>query len=251
MTPEAPVRVLFLEDNREFADVMSERWNARGIEVAGVAPTVTELHQLICTTLFDVAVLDVTIRGEPGLPGLQVARWLLQYRPDAGVLIYTNYDDEDCAAQFLGAIPAERLRPGQKGVGYLVKDVALDLPARIMEVNAGETVLDEQLAVALARHVGKESPPGLTDKEKVVLRLLGDGLKNSEIARECFLAPGTVTDHLTDIFRKLDIPPGKNKRVSAALYVARHPGRFHLTPGEPMIWPPPTDSPAGCGGGER
>jgi DNA-binding NarL/FixJ family response regulator len=232
-----PVRVLFFEDNREFSEMAVERWAAGGITVVGVAPTATELRRLIDTTPFDVAVLDVRIRGVAGLPGLQIARWLLQNRPDVGVLIYTNHDDEDSAARFLRAIRAERLGPDQKGVGYLIKDVARDLPARIREVDAGEQVVDEQLALAVARLVGRAPQPALTTKENEVLALLGEGYTNAEIAKRCYIAAHTVTDYLTVIFRKLDILPGKNKRVSAALFVTQHPELFDPTPDEPPVWP--------------
>ena len=240
MSPEPPVRVVFFDDNRELADQVSGSWSRRGIELVGAAPTTTELYRLVDTTPFDVAVLDVRIAGVPGLPGLGVARWLLIHRPDVGVLVYTNHDYESGAAELLRAVPDDRVGRDRRGVAYLIKDRAVDLPSLIRRVNAGEDLVDDMLNTALVRRAGKEPHSGLSDQENNVLRLLHEGLTDRDIGRRIGIAEGTVADYLGAVYRKLGIPPGRNRRVTAAVHYVRHLEHFQRMSREPMIdWPPP------------
>jgi DNA-binding NarL/FixJ family response regulator len=240
---ERLLKVLVFEDNTEYPELMVDRWAKAGIQVVGVATTVPQMRELVTTTEFDVAVLDLKVRGVPGLPGLQIARWLLAHRAEAGVLVYTNVDNEDCVAQLLRTAPVDRLDGARPGRGYLIKDSTpvRDLPGTIRRIHAGAQLIDERLATELTRQAAELPPPDLTDKEKAVLRLLGEGLTNIGIAAELHIEPSTVTEHLSSIFDKLrihsDEPTGKrltNKRLTAALFAARHPDLIRPA-SEPML----------------
>mgnify|MGYP002651874543 CR=1 FL=1 len=95
--------------------------------------------------------------------------------------------------------------------GYVVKDIkGMELASAITEVGAGRSLLDNRAAAALMsklRGEGQPSDPlsGLTDQEKVLLDLVGEGLTNKQIAERLTLSVRTVEGHLYRACIKLDV----------------------------------------------
>jgi DNA-binding NarL/FixJ family response regulator len=121
----------------------------------------------------------------------------------ARVLMLTTFDDDDYV---YGA-----LRAGASG--FLVKDMALeDILAAIRVVAAGDAIIAPGVTRRLiAQFAGQPGPgrkprelTGITDREREVLRLVGLGMSNAEIATAPYITPGTAKTHVARLLTKLD-----------------------------------------------
>jgi DNA-binding NarL/FixJ family response regulator len=157
----------------------------------------------------DVVLMDIRM---PVLDGLGATLALTRAGLPARVLILTTYD----ADEYL----YDAMRAGAGG--FLLKDVRRDqLAGAIRTVAAGESLLHPALTRRLVERFVQGPPPGghsgvltaLTDREIEVLRLVGRGLSNSEIAAELFLGEATVKTHLGHVLAKL----GLRDRVQAVV----------------------------------
>ena len=107
--------------------------------------------------------------------------------------------------------------------GYVIKDIkGMDLTHAIKEVAAGHSLLDNRAAAVLMaklREAADHSDPlnGLTDQEKVLLELVGEGLTNRQIAQRMFLAERTVKNYVSRLLTKL----GMERRTQAAVFISR------------------------------
>ena len=157
----------------------------------------------------DVVLMDIRM---PVLDGLAATLALTRAGLPSRVLILTTYD----ADEYL----YDAMRAG--ACGFLLKDVRREqLAGAIRTVAAGESLLHPALTRRLVERFAQGPPPGgraavlgaLTDRETEVLRLVGRGLSNSEIATELFLGEATVKTHLGHVFTKL----GLRDRVQAVV----------------------------------
>jgi DNA-binding NarL/FixJ family response regulator len=107
--------------------------------------------------------------------------------------------------------------------GYVIKDIkGMELAKAIKEVGAGRSLLDNRAAAALMaklRGAAERSDPlsGLTDQERVLLDLLGEGLTNKQIADRMFLAEKTVKNYVSRLLAKL----GMQRRTQAAVFATK------------------------------
>ncbi|MBL1077165.1 response regulator transcription factor [Nocardia sp. 2] len=158
----------------------------------------------------DVAVLDVRL---PDGNGIELCRELLSRLDDLRCLILTSFTDEQA---MLDAILAG-------ASGYVVKDIkGMELAKAIKEVGAGRSLLDNRAAAVLMqrlRHSTQADGPltGLTDQERKLLDLLGDGLTNRQIAERMFLAEKTVKNYVSRLLSKL----GMERRTQAAVLASK------------------------------
>jgi two-component system response regulator DesR len=150
----------------------------------------------------DVVVTDIEM---PEMTGLELALELKELEPRPKVIIVTTF-----------ARPGYLRRALEAGVsGYLLKDApAEELASAVRRVHAGGRAVDPELATEAW---GEEDP--LTDRERQVLRLAGDGKPTAAIAGELYLSEGTVRNYLSEAISKLDAA----NRVEAAR-IARRKG---------------------------
>jgi DNA-binding NarL/FixJ family response regulator len=179
------------------------------IEVVGEAGNGQEAVARVGRLRPDVVLMDVRM---PVLDGLGATQALTRGGSPARVLILTTYD----ADEYL----YDAMRAG--ACGFLLKDVRRDqLADAVRTVAAGESLLHPALTRRLVERFVQGPPPGgdvtalrtLTDRETEVLRLVGRGLSNAEIAAELFLGEATVKTHLGRVFTKL----GLRDRVQAVV----------------------------------
>jgi two-component system response regulator DesR len=165
------------------------------ITVVGTASDGEEALRLVETLHPDVLLTDIEM---PTLSGLEVAAEVLRRGLSTRVVILTTFARSGYLRRALEA----------GAVGYLLKDApASSLAQAVRDVHAGARAIDPQLA---AGAWGEPDP--LTDRERQVLRLAGDGLANGEIAGQLHLSEGTVRNYLSEAMRKL----GASNRVAAA-----------------------------------
>ncbi|MEV0074771.1 response regulator transcription factor [Nocardia neocaledoniensis] len=181
------------------------------LEVIGEAGSCAQALARIPALRPEVAVLDVLL---PDGNGIELCRELLSADPELRCLILTSFTDEQA---MLNAILAG-------ASGYVIKDIkSLELIAAIRDVSAGKSLLDNRAAAALmaklrAEAAGKTGPLAtLTEQERTLLALLGEGLTNRQIAARMFLAEKTVKNYVSRLLTKL----GVERRTQAAVMASK------------------------------
>ena len=165
------------------------------ITVAGTASDGEEAVRLVEALRPDVLLTDIEM---PKMTGLEVAAEVRRRGMPTRVVILTTFARGGYLRRALDA----------GAVGYLLKDApASALAQAVRDVHGGGRAIDPQLA---ADAWGEPDP--LTDRERQVLRLAGDGLANGEIAGRLHLSEGTVRNYLSEAMSKL----GASNRVAAA-----------------------------------
>lgn len=210
------VRVFLLDDHEVVRRGLRELLGGEeDIEVVGEADSAATALVLIGSVRPDVAVLDVRL---PDGSGIDVCRDIRSQFPTVACLILTSFDDDDA---LLSAVLAG-------ASGYVLKQVkGGDLLGAIREVASGGSLLDPRLtARVLERLQARPSPygvPGLTEQERRVLELIGEGLTNRQIGARMHLAEKTIKNYVSNLFGKL----GMSRRSEAAAYAARLAERSH------------------------
>ncbi|MGW0041937.1 response regulator transcription factor [Rhodococcus sp. NPDC003348] len=181
------------------------------LEVVGEAGTCAAALARIPALRPDVAVLDVRL---PDGSGIELCRELMARLPMLHCLILTSFTDEEA---ILSSILAG-------ASGYVVKDIkGFELVRAVHEVGAGKSMLDSNAAAALMSKLraseAEDTGPfsGLSDQERTLLELLGEGLTNRQIAARMFLAEKTVKNYVSRLLTKL----GVERRTQAAVLAAK------------------------------
>ena len=200
------IRIFLVDDHeivrRGVADLFEDEPD---LEIVGEAATVAEALRRIPEHEVDVAVLDVRM---PDGNGVELCRDLRSQLPELRCLILTSYSDDEA---LLNAIMAG-------ASGFVLKQVVgNDLISAVRKVGAGESLLDAKTTEALMKRIrrGETNGPlsGLTDQERAVFDLVGEGLTNRQIATRLFLAEKTVKNYVSHILAKL----GMQRRTQAAV----------------------------------
>jgi DNA-binding NarL/FixJ family response regulator len=204
---EPAIQVFLVDDHevvrRGVADILS---TDPRITVVGEAKNAAEAMARVPALRPDVVVLDVRL---PDGDGVTVCRDLRARMPDLGVVMLTSYSDDEALFQAILAGAS----------GYLLKQVlGQDLVTAVRTVAAGGSLLDPSATSAvLARMRRAVEPVGplasLSDQERTVLDLIGEGLTNRQIGERMFLAEKTVKNYVSHLLAKL----GMERRTQAAV----------------------------------
>ena len=160
----------------------------------------------------DVLLLDINM---PGMNGLQTIKELKRIGNDIKILILTIHEDREYLM--------ETMQMG--AAGYILKDSdSASLYKAIRSVASGEPYIQNKLAAGLIKEM--ENPKlgriklenSLTDRESEVLDSIAEGLNNKEIGAKLLISEKTVKNHISSIFKKLDL----YDRTQAAIYVYKH-----------------------------
>jgi DNA-binding NarL/FixJ family response regulator len=146
---------------------------------------------------------------------LRAALAIREEMPGTGVMVLSEYIEEEYAVELLGDDAA--------GVGYLLKDRVLDpkqFAEAVQRVAEGGSALDpEVVSQMLGRRRIKDPLAELTSRERTVLGLMAEGRSNRAIADTLVISERAVEKHVTSIFTKLNLPPAAadHRRVLAVL----------------------------------
>ncbi|MFI9810742.1 response regulator [Saccharothrix variisporea] len=203
-----PVRVLLVDDHEIVRRGLRELLDDEDdITVVAEAGGVDEAAVLASSVRPDVALVDMRLPDGTGVDLCRRLRGL-----DVRCLVLTAFDDEEA---LVGAIMAG-------ASGYLLKQVrGQDLVDAVREVAAGRSLLDPQTTARVLDRMRR--PPevdvldALTEQERRVLELIGEGMTNRQIAERLFLAEKTVKNYVTSVLQKL----GMERRTQVAAWVAR------------------------------
>ena len=205
-----PVRVLLVDDHEVVRRGLREMLDDEDdIEVVAEAGSVTEAVTRALASGPDVAVVDVQL---PDGSGVDLCKRLRELPRAPRCLVLTAFDDEDA---LVGAIMAG-------ASGYLLKQVrGQDLVTAVREVAAGRSLLDPVTTARVLDRMRRPAEPdaldALTEQERRVLDLIGEGMSNRQIGERLFLAEKTVKNYVTAVLAKL----GMERRTQAAAWVAR------------------------------
>jgi two-component system, NarL family, response regulator DevR len=199
-----PIHVLIVDDHQIV------RQGLRSIldpdprfEVIGEAATGTEALSQVKALNPNIVVLDFKL---PDMSGSDLCRLIIGNSPETIVVILTAYFEYELVFACLQA--------GARG--FLIKDAEqLNLPEQLMSVFHGHTALDPRAADILTEYVRKQkmSYDGLSMREIDVIRLIGQGLTNREIALQLHITENTVKGYVKEIFDKM----GVHNRIEAII----------------------------------
>ncbi|WP_017541058.1 response regulator transcription factor [Nocardiopsis halophila] len=211
MTAEQTIRVFLVDDHdivRRGVGAMIEKES--DMEVVGEAADASGALARIPAVEPDVALLDVRL---PDGSGVEVCRDLRSRMPGLACLMLTSYADDDALYQSVMAGAS----------GYVLKQIhGGDLLGAIRTVAAGESLLDPRSTARILRRMREEAEredplAALSDKERSIFELIGEGLTNRQIGERVFLSEKTVKNYVSSILSKLQM----ERRTQAAVYAAQ------------------------------
>ncbi len=180
------------------------------ITVIGEAATAESALARIPALKPDVAILDVRL---PDGNGVTVCREIRSKMPEVACLMLTSFGDDEALFDAIMAGAA----------GYVLKQIrGTDLVGAVRTIASGRSLLDPEAASRVMQRMrdqAQRSDPlsGLTEQERRILELIGEGLTNRQIGERLFLAEKTVKNYVSALFAKL----GMERRAQAAAYAAR------------------------------
>jgi DNA-binding NarL/FixJ family response regulator len=214
------LRVVIGEDDVLMREGVVRLLEEAGHEVVGRAGDAPDLLRKALAHKPDVVIADVQMPPGLGDDGFVAAIELRRQRPEIGVLILSQYYEEDYAIELIG----ERA----DGVGYLLKerigDVAIFIDA-VDRVAAGGSALDPEVVTRMLGSRRRTEGPldDLSQRERDVLVVMAEGKSNHGIAEQLFISAPAVEKHIRNIFIKLnlEITPTEHRRVQAVLMFLR------------------------------
>ncbi len=206
-----PIRVFLLDDHEVVRrGVAGMLGGEPDIEVIGEAGTAVEALARIPALKPDVAVLDVRL---PDGNGIEVCREILSSMSGVKCLMLTSFADDEALFDAIVAGAS----------GYVLKQIrGNDLVNAVRRVAAGESLLDPSATARVLDRLRRGEPhdarlESLTEQERRILVLIGEGLTNREIGERMFLAEKTVKNYVSNLLAKM----GMERRTQVAVYAAK------------------------------
>ncbi|KOU49248.1 LuxR family transcriptional regulator [Streptomyces sp. WM6378] len=210
-SPQHPIRVFLLDDHEVVRRGVHDLLDAEpDIEVVGEADTSEQALVRGPALRPDVAILDIRL---PDSDGITVCRELRSRVPELACLMLTSFDDDDA---LLDAIMAG-------AAGYVLKLIkGSDLIEAVRTVASGQSMLDPATTARLMsslrgpdKQATDEDPrlAGLSEREREILALIGEGMTNRQIGQRLYLSEKTVKNHISRLLAKL----GVERRIQAAV----------------------------------
>ena len=219
------LRIIFAEDNylvrKGTSALLAE---VEDLDLVGTASDLDGLLDAVEQHRPDAVLTDIRMPPTNTTEGIDAARRIRSEHPDTGVVVLSQYAEDEYAYQLL--------KDGAAGLGYLLKERVSDIDevARALrEVAAGGSVLDPKVVEGLVnRRAREERSPlrYLTERERQVLSLMAEGKNNAGIARSLVLTERAIEKHINSLFHKLGLSEelDVHRRVMAVLTFLRERG---------------------------
>ena len=215
MTATRPITIMIVDDHvviRSGLRMLIE--HDQRMQVVAQAGNKGEALERAASAHPDVIILDLVLGDEDGLSFLPE---LCQASPTSRVLVLTGVQNPD----------AHRRAIRRGAMGIVLKEHAADqLLKAIMKVNDGEVWIERSMMGSMIQEFNKPALvdpevakiESLTDREREVIALIGEGLKNKQVGERLFISETTVTHHLSSVFSKLEV----SDRLELIIYAFRH-----------------------------
>jgi DNA-binding NarL/FixJ family response regulator len=212
------VRVVIADDSVLLREGVARLLEDAGFEVVGQAGDGEDLVRKVEAHKPDAAVVDLRMPPTHTDEGLRAAKRIRERQPGTGVLVLSQYAEEEYATQLLA--------DGAEGVGYLLKDRVADVDGfadALRRVAEGGSALDPEIVQLMLGRRRDESLEELTAREREVLALMAEGLSNQAIGENLVITEQAVEKHVTSIFGKLGLSATSetHRRVLAVLAYIR------------------------------
>lgn len=201
----APIKLMIADDHRLFREGLKALLAVTDdIEIVAEAEDGDSALKKCKELQPDIILMDINM---PGINGLHATQQIAATFPQIGIIMLTMLEDD--ASVF------NAMRAGARG--YLLKGAdPQEVLSVVRAVSEGQALFGPAIATRLMNFFkelslkpvatqGKANFPELTERELEVLRLISQGLNNSEIAQKLVLSPKTVRNHITNIFSKLQV----------------------------------------------
>lgn len=211
---DGKIKVFLLDDHEVVRRGVHELLSVEeDIEIVGEAGTAADALVRIPATRPDVAVLDVRL---PDGSGVEVCREVRSQDEDVKCLMLTSFADDEALFDAIMAGAS----------GYVLKAIrGNELLSAVRDVAAGKSLLDPVATARVLERLrdggrngrGDDRLAALTEQERRILDLIGEGLTNRVIGERLHLAEKTIKNYVSSLLSKL----GMERRSQAAAYVAR------------------------------
>ncbi|HEX6326231.1 MAG TPA: response regulator transcription factor [Jiangellaceae bacterium] len=208
---EQSINVFLLDDHEVVRRGVAALLSAEpDLEVVGEASTAAQALARIPALRPDVAILDVRL---PDGDGVGVCREIRSRLPEVACLMLTSFADDDALFDAVMAGAA----------GYVLKQIhGTDLVGAVRTVASGQSLLDPRstarMLERLREQASKKDPlAALSEQERRILELIGEGLTNRQIGERMYLAEKTVKNYVSNLLAKLDM----QRRTQAAALAAQ------------------------------
>jgi DNA-binding NarL/FixJ family response regulator len=214
----ARLRLVFADDNYLVREGVSGLLTESGaVDVVDTVADPNTLLKVVAELDPDVVLTDIRMPPTFTNEGIVAAKRIRAEHPTTGVVVLSQYVEEDYAV--------ELLEDGVAGLGYLLKERVSDLDELLRalnEVARGGSALDPKVVEGLlARRSSESASPllGLSEREREVLAEMATGRSNAMIAQTLYMSVRAVEKHISSIFQKLDLVDegDVNRRVLAVL----------------------------------
>jgi DNA-binding NarL/FixJ family response regulator len=220
------LRVVFADDNylvREGVAALLGETDA--IDLVDTAVDPGSLLASVAEHLPDAVLTDIRMPPTFTTEGIDAAKRIRAEHPATGVVVLSQYVEEDYAFELLA--------DGVAGLGYLLKERVSqvdDLVRALYDVSRGGSALDPRIVEGLLTRKSRETSSalsGLTDRELEVLQELATGRSNAATAKALFMSERAVEKHVGSVFQKLGLAHEAevNRRVMAVLAYLEATGR--------------------------
>ncbi|MGH3453408.1 MAG: response regulator transcription factor [Nocardioidaceae bacterium] len=212
------LRLVFADDNYLVREGVSGLLSESGaVDVVDTVADPNTLLKVVAELRPDVVLTDIRMPPTFTNEGIVAAKRIRAEHPTTGVVVLSQYVEEDYAV--------ELLEDGVAGLGYLLKERVSDLDELLRalnEVARGGSALDPKVVEGLlARRSSESASPllGLSEREREVLAEMATGRSNAMIAQTLYMSVRAVEKHISSIFQKLDLVDegDVNRRVLAVL----------------------------------
>jgi DNA-binding NarL/FixJ family response regulator len=197
-----PIKIVVVDDHKLFREGLAALLNAATeTAVVGEAATGAEAIAQAAAVTPDIILMDIQM---PDMNGIETTRRILAGQPNIGVIMLTMLEDDDSLFA--------AMRAGARG--YILKGAdKAEVLRTVTAVAEGQALFGPAIAGRLTaffqRGSGRETAvtpfPDLTDREREILALIAQGLSNSDIASRLHVSGKTVSNHISNIFNKLQV----------------------------------------------